>query len=200
MKYIKHLLWFCLLFICAADFPIKPDITVKQLDNGLTILYWHIPSSPAIAIRGYVLTGSMYEKEHLGDGISHYLEHLVSSGTTSKRTEKEYQRLERLMGGVQNAYTTNDETCYHITTTPEYFELADSMLFEWLTDCSFDEKEVKRERSVITQEIKKNQVILEEPIKELGEYQIKLALEEGLEPQITVVVVAEENSKKEEEL
>ncbi|MCD6114979.1 50S ribosomal protein L9 [bacterium] len=49
-------------------------------------------------------------------------------------------------------------------------------------------------------EVKKNQVILEEPIKELGEYQIKLALEEGLEPQITVVVVAEENSKKEEEL
>jgi len=49
-------------------------------------------------------------------------------------------------------------------------------------------------------EVKKNQVILEEPIKELGEYQIKLALEEGLEPQITVVVVAEENSEKEEEL
>jgi len=49
-------------------------------------------------------------------------------------------------------------------------------------------------------EVKKNQIVLEEPIKELGEYQIKLALEEGLEPQITVVVVAEENSKEEEEL
>lgn len=48
-------------------------------------------------------------------------------------------------------------------------------------------------------EVKKNQVLLEEPIKELGEYQIKLALEEGLEPEITLIVNAEEEKEEEKE-
>lgn len=48
-------------------------------------------------------------------------------------------------------------------------------------------------------EVKKSQILLEEPIKEVGEFQVKIALEEGLEPEITVVVNAEEEEEKEEE-
>ncbi len=44
-------------------------------------------------------------------------------------------------------------------------------------------------------EVSKNQIKLENPIKEIGEYQIKIALEEGLEPEVTVIV----NPIKEEE-
>ncbi|MFH1894679.1 MAG: 50S ribosomal protein L9 [Patescibacteria group bacterium] len=41
-------------------------------------------------------------------------------------------------------------------------------------------------------EVKKSQIILETPIKELGEYPVKIKFEHNLETEITVIVTAEE--------
>lgn len=40
-------------------------------------------------------------------------------------------------------------------------------------------------------EIKKNQIVLEEPIKELGEFPIKISFAHGLEAEIRIIVVEE---------
>jgi len=45
-------------------------------------------------------------------------------------------------------------------------------------------------------EIKKSQIILEQPIKELGEYPVKIKLEHNLEAEIQVIVVKEEGEKE----
>jgi large subunit ribosomal protein L9 len=41
-------------------------------------------------------------------------------------------------------------------------------------------------------EVKKNQIILDSPIKELGEYSVKIKFEHNLETEITVIVTAKE--------
>jgi large subunit ribosomal protein L9 len=41
-------------------------------------------------------------------------------------------------------------------------------------------------------EIKKNQVVLDEPIKEVGEFPVKIALDQGLEAEIRVIVIGKE--------
>jgi large subunit ribosomal protein L9 len=41
-------------------------------------------------------------------------------------------------------------------------------------------------------EVKKNQIILEKPIKELGEYPVKIKFDHNLEAEITVVISGEE--------
>jgi large subunit ribosomal protein L9 len=41
-------------------------------------------------------------------------------------------------------------------------------------------------------DIKKNQIILEKPIKEVGEFPVKIKFEHNLEAEITVIVAAEE--------
>ena len=43
-------------------------------------------------------------------------------------------------------------------------------------------------------DIKKTQVELEKPIKELGEFPVKINLDQGLEAEIRVVIVPEEES------
>ncbi len=48
-------------------------------------------------------------------------------------------------------------------------------------------------------DIKKNQIILEEPIKELGEFPVKIKFEHNLEAEIKVIVVQEEKKEKKEE-
>jgi len=40
-------------------------------------------------------------------------------------------------------------------------------------------------------EIKKNQIVLEKPIAELGEFQVKIKFDHNLEPEIKVVVIEE---------
>ncbi|RLC35238.1 MAG: 50S ribosomal protein L9, partial [Candidatus Nealsonbacteria bacterium] len=40
-------------------------------------------------------------------------------------------------------------------------------------------------------EVKKSQIIMSEPIKELGEYQVKVHLEHNLEPEIKIIVIEE---------
>ena len=48
-------------------------------------------------------------------------------------------------------------------------------------------------------EVKKSHIILEEPIKQIGEFPVKLSLDHNLEAELKIVVSAEKQIKKEEE-
>ena len=48
-------------------------------------------------------------------------------------------------------------------------------------------------------EVKKSQVKLEEPIKDVGEFPVNISLDHNLEAEIKVIIAAEKNDKKEEE-
>ncbi|MFC1770278.1 M16 family metallopeptidase [Candidatus Margulisiibacteriota bacterium] len=139
----------------------KPNLTEYTLNNGLKIFLVNDPSASLISLRAFVKTGSINEKTFLGSGISHYLEHVVSGGSTSKRTETEYKTAISLIGGAMNAYTTTDHTCYYINTTPKHTPEAISLLYEWLFLCSFNKNEADREKKVIIKEIEKNDANLD---------------------------------------
>jgi len=48
-------------------------------------------------------------------------------------------------------------------------------------------------------DIKKSQIVLDNPIKELGEFPVKISLEHNLEPEITVVISQEAGKESAEE-
>lgn len=137
-----------------------PPVRMWTLDNGLVCLFWENHTAPVVSMRVVVKTGSMYEGQYLGAGISHYLEHVVSGGTTTKRSEEEYEDMLAGLGSTSNAYTSRNVTCYYITGTSDAFEQQLEMLSDNVSRCSFDPIEVARERGVITQEIYKTK---EEP-------------------------------------
>ena len=129
------------------------EITTRKLSNGMQIAVKRKTTSNSVGLFCFVKTGSIHEEEFLGKGISHYLEHIVSGGTTSKRTEAEYNEIEKSIGAVTNAFTTYDLTAYHSLVDAEYVDIALEMLSEQVMYCSFDEKEVNREMQVILKEI-----------------------------------------------
>jgi len=137
-----------------------PPVRMWTLDNGLVCLFWENHTAPVVSMRVVVKTGSMFEGKYLGAGISHYLEHIVSGGTTTKSSEQEYEDLLAGMGSTSNAYTTRNLTCYYITGTSEAFEEQLEVLSDNVSKCAFDRDELAREKGVITQEIYKG---LEEP-------------------------------------
>jgi zinc protease len=143
--------------VCAVLFmafqALAMEVDHKILDNGLEVFVAENHNAPVFTMRVYVHAGSIDEDEYLGCGISHYCEHLVSGGTTHKRTEADAQRIIRAIGGAANAYTTSDHTCYHIATSAEYADSVIDLLSDWVLNCAMDEQEVNRENGVIQREI-----------------------------------------------
>ncbi len=82
-----------------------------MLRNGMTVIVKRVPS-PAVAVRGLVGTGGVYEGKWLGGGLSHLLEHLVAGGSSERRTEAENRNLLQQIGNNSNAYTTEDRTAF----------------------------------------------------------------------------------------
>ena len=154
---MRRIIFTFLFFVLTAYANIKLSplpISAFTLDNGLKVIVSEKHDSPAVAVHAYVKTGSIYEGKYLGCGISHYLEHLVSGGTTKNRTEVQSNALLKKIGDRVNAYTTLDHTCYHIKTTREHWETAADLISDWLANCAFVTNEVAREKGVIVQEIK----------------------------------------------
>jgi zinc protease len=142
-----------MLIIALSSLLMANDIVWKTLPNGMEVAVKENDSNESVGFFAFVKTGSVNEGDYLGAGISHYLEHVVSSGTTKMRTEAEYQQIARDIGAIVNAYTTYGLTAFHVITENSSSDLALEILSEQLQYCAIDSFEVAREKSVILKEI-----------------------------------------------
>jgi zinc protease len=149
---MKYAIAVCVILLVATQ-ALALDVEHKILDNGLEVFVAENHNAPVFTMRVYVHAGSIHEDEYLGCGISHYCEHLVSGGTTHRRSEAEAQRIMKAIGGAGNAYTTSDHTCYYISTSATYMDSVIDLLSDWVLNCAIDEHEVERENGVIQREI-----------------------------------------------
>src|SRR5262245_25455868 len=82
----------------------RPDERVSVLSNGLKVLMKAHRTAPVVSVRMYCRTGSIYEQEYLGSGMSHLFEHLLHGGATHTRTEDESRLILDNIGGNTNAF------------------------------------------------------------------------------------------------
>lgn len=132
--------------------PSRPGDLLVVLTNGLRVAIRESRASTVVSTQVLVGTGSIYEGDRMGGGLSHYLEHVVSGGATSKLTESQIKDRMQAIGGASNAYTGYDSTVYFINTTMEHYKEAVSLLLAYVGDCQFDETEYQREKRVIVEE------------------------------------------------
>ena len=137
----------------------------KTLPNGLTVVVQENHAAPVVAVRFYVRTGSIYEGQYLGSGISHLFEHALSEGTTT-RDKTQINDLVQGIGGQSNAYTSYDVTAYHITTASSYLEKALDSLSDEMRNATFPEGEVETQKGVIHNEMNMGQ---DDPDRALSE-------------------------------
>ena len=126
------------------------------LDNGLTVLIEENHANPVVSVQVFVRTGSIYEQEYLGSGISHFFEHIIHGGTTSTRSEDENRRMLEAIGNNTNAYTTVDHTAYYINTTTEHWRTALALLADWMLHSSITPEEFEREKGVVQRELEQD--------------------------------------------
>ena len=128
------------------------DRLIVELPNRLLVIAQELHTAPVVSAQVWVKTGSIYEQEHVGAGLSHLLEHLVSAGTTENRTEEESNRLLGLMGAETNAGTSLDSVSYYINTTSQHAAQAIDLLSDWMQHSKIEPAELAREKDVILRE------------------------------------------------
>lgn len=133
----------------------EPLVEKYTLGNGLTVVIRPNPSSPVVAVQAWVKAGSTTEPEARA-GMSHILEHMAFKGT-KRRGPGEIAREVEAVGGEINAYTSFDQTVYHITLSGRYLENALDILADTLGNSVFDAGELSRELEVILEEVRMNE-------------------------------------------
>jgi zinc protease len=132
----------------------RPGDLFVVLKNGLTVLMRRKTENDVVSAQVFVRAGSIYEGRHLTAGLSHYLEHVVSGGSTRSFTEAEAKERLQKMGGATNAYTSHDRTVYYINTSATHWKDALDLLLSYVSENALNPQEVAREKAVIQQEIK----------------------------------------------
>lgn len=145
----------CLLTQCQAEYRVlqdRPDRLMVELPNRMIVIAQELHTSPVVTARVFIKTGSIYEQQHVGAGLSHFLEHLASGGTTEKRTEEQSNEVLGRIGAVTNASTGLTRVRYYINTTSDHADEAIDLLADWLQHSRIEQREFDRERDVIQRE------------------------------------------------
>ncbi|MBI2058357.1 MAG: insulinase family protein [Nitrospirae bacterium] len=122
------------------------------LDNGLRVLTQDIPQVHSVSIGLWVDSGSSSEPKEQA-GLSHFIEHLLFKGTTTRSAKDIALEIERV-GGMLNAFTGREFTCFYIRVLHSDLPLAMEILSDIFYNPLFDGTEMEKERAVILQEIK----------------------------------------------
>ncbi|MBI5510812.1 MAG: insulinase family protein [Deltaproteobacteria bacterium] len=124
-----------------------------RLGNGLTLVVEEQHHAPVVALQAWVHVGSADEPEAVA-GIAHVHEHMLFKGT-AKRGVGEIARTVEGGGGEINAWTSYDQTVYHLVQTATELDVGLDILSDVLCASAFDAGELGRELEVVLEEIRR---------------------------------------------
>lgn len=127
-------------------------VKLTKLNNGMTVISDNIDSVETISLGIFVSVGSVNEEDNQ-KGLSHFLEHMVFKGTTTRNALQISSEIESV-GGIMNAFTGQEMTGFHVKILKEHLPLAIDIISDMLQNPTFDSIEFDRERKVVIQEIK----------------------------------------------
>src|ERR1700688_1059779 len=125
------------------------------LSNGVRVLTEDMPSMVSSTIGIWVENGSRHEVP-AENGLSHFIEHLLFKGTRKRSAAQIAEEIDAV-GGVLNAFTGKEYTCYYARVLAEHADLAIDLLTDLFLHSRFDAAEIDRERTVILQEISQSE-------------------------------------------
>lgn len=127
-------------------------VTIKKLNCGTTVIMEKSERVQSAALGIWVRAGASDEWDEVS-GVSHFIEHMMFKGTKNRTAKQIAEDVDKI-GGVFNAFTGKEATCYYIKTLSSNICRGAEILLDMLTGSKFDQEEMDRERKVICEEIK----------------------------------------------
>ncbi|MBI5582343.1 MAG: insulinase family protein [Deltaproteobacteria bacterium] len=121
------------------------------LDNGCRVITETLPHLVSASLGIWVDNGSRDEGPE-NNGVSHFIEHMIFKGTRRRSAQQIALELDAI-GGLSNAFTSKEQTCFHAKVLEDHLPLAADLLLDIFTASVFEPVELDRERLVVLQEI-----------------------------------------------
>ncbi len=126
---------------------------LERLSSGLGLVVQHIPHAPAAAIQVWIGVGGADERD--GErGLAHLHEHMLFKGT-ERRGVGEIAAAVEAVGGQINAWTSLDQTVYHVVMPAHEWRAGLDVLADAICHSAFDAGELSREIEVVCEEIRR---------------------------------------------
>ena len=126
------------------------DFESFTLSNGLKVIVHEDHSAPIAAVNLLYKVGARDENPDK-TGFAHLFEHLMFGGS---KHVKSYDEPLQMVGGDNNAFTSNDITNYYITLPAANLETAFWLESDRMLSLSFDPKVLEVQKSVVIEEFK----------------------------------------------
>jgi predicted Zn-dependent peptidase len=126
-------------------------LTRTVLPGGLRVVTEAMPAVRSISVGVWVPAGSRDETLSLA-GTSHFLEHLLFKGTTT-RSALDIASAMDAVGGEFNAFTEKEHTCFYATVLDRDLALAIDIVCDVVLNATVTAQDVDVERSVVLEEI-----------------------------------------------
>ncbi|OLN26176.1 Mitochondrial processing peptidase-like protein [Desulfovibrio sp. DV] len=135
-----------------------------RLPNGVRVVTEHMPQSKTVSLGIWIEAGSRHEAAGQ-EGMAHLMEHMAFKGTPRRDALTIAKELDTL-GGLSNAFTSREATCFHIRVMDAHLSRAFDILSDIVLNALIDPEELGREQAVILQEISMVEETPEEKIHE----------------------------------
>lgn len=121
------------------------------LENGVRIISEQMPHMRSVSLGLWVNTGSR-DEDVVENGVSHFIEHMSFKGTRNRSGIQIAKDLDAI-GGLSNAFTGKEHTCFYGRVLDRHFPLLADILSDIFVHPVFRPEDMEREREVIFQEI-----------------------------------------------
>jgi predicted Zn-dependent peptidase len=128
------------------------DIRTTTLPNGLLVLTERMSHLRSVAMGCWIDCGSRDETLAV-NGISHFIEHMVFKGTTT-RSASQFAREVDAIGGNLDAFTGKETICFNLKVLDENVPAALDLLADLVLHPTFAPEDIAKEQGVILEEIK----------------------------------------------
>lgn len=123
------------------------------LENGAVVIVKEDHNMPVVTLQAWFPVGSTTEGEHLGQGLSHFVEHMIFKGT-EKQAPGDFARQVKAGGGDLNAYTHFERTVFHCVVRSEHFDPMLASFSDVIMNSKMDPEEARKEQQVIVNELR----------------------------------------------
>ncbi len=138
----------------------------RTLPNGIRVVGQQIEGFHSVSVGIWTRTGSANELGEKERGITHFIEHMLFKGT-QRRTAQQIAAEMDGMGGILNAFTSKECTCYHARVSGEKLAEAYDILSDIVLHATLNEQEMEREKGVVLEEINMSEDMPEDLVHEL---------------------------------
>ncbi|MBI1786585.1 MAG: insulinase family protein [Acidobacteria bacterium] len=128
------------------------DIELTSLANGVRVITEVMPHVRSVSVGIWVGIGSRRETAEQ-NGITHFIEHMLFKGTTSRSAE-EIARSVDSIGGNLDAFTAKEMVCYNTKVLDEHLGQGFDVLSDLVLHPMFRPEDITKEKGVILEELK----------------------------------------------